>query len=265
MKSVDRAFSVLDCFKPDTPDYTLNELARKLKVSKGTVHRILLTAQKRGIIEQNPETSRYQLGIKVFELGSIVARRMDLRNESLPILKKIAEDTGETSFVVVKDGDEAICIERIEGHNFLRALFLEVGRRMPLHIGAGPKVLLAHMSDADIKNWIKKKKLNAWTKHTVTEPEKLWEDIRNIREKGYALSMEDVTIGAAAIGSPIRKAGGKVVGAVSISGASINFQGERLAYYTNVIKEAGREISRRLGYQATNEQLGQEINMREET
>lgn len=247
MKSVDKAFGILECFKPETPDFTLIELARKLNVSKGTVHRILLTAQKRGVIEQNPETGRYQLGLKLFELGSIVSRRMDLRSESLPVLKKITEQTGETSFIVIRHDFEALCIESVEGHNFLR-LFLEVGKRMPLHIGAGPKVLLAHMSDEEIGKWLDHKELEAWTDYTVTDPEKIWEDIATIRENDFALSMEDVTISAAAVGAPIRGSEGEVIGAVSVSGTSVNFQGERLDYLIRVIRDAGSEISRKMGY-----------------
>lgn len=248
LKSVNKAFEVLDCFKHNSSDYSINELARKLRVSKGTIHRIIITAQKCGFIEQNPETQRYQLGMKVFELGSVVAQRMNLRDESKPILIKLSELTGETSFIVIRSGYEAVGIERVEGHNYLRMLFLEIGKTMPLYIGAGPKVLLAYMNDDDINKHIKKSELTRWTKHTVVDPEKIWEDIKSIREQGFALSMEDVTMGAAAVGAPIRNEHDKVIGAVSISGSSVHYEGENLKRLIGAVKNAAVEISRRMGY-----------------
>jgi IclR family transcriptional regulator, KDG regulon repressor len=248
LKSVNKAFEVLDCFKHNSSDYSINELARKLRVSKGTIHRIIITAQKCGYIEQNPETQRYQLGMKVFELGSVVAKRMNLRDESKPFLKNLSELTGETSFIVIRNGYEAVGIDRVEGHNYLRMLFLEIGKTMPLYIGAGPKVLLAHMNDDEIDRYIRKSELTRWTKYTVVDPEKIWEDIHSIREKGFALSMEDVTMGAAAVGAPIRNEHEKVIGAVSISGSSIHYEGENLVRLVDAVKDAGVEISRRMGY-----------------
>jgi IclR family transcriptional regulator, KDG regulon repressor len=248
LKSVNKAFEVLDCFKHNSSDYSINELAKKLRVSKGTIHRIIITAQKRGFIEQNPETQRYQLGMKVFELGSVVAKRMNLRDESKPILKKLSELTGETSFIVVRHGDEAVGIERVEGHNYLRMLFLEIGKRMPLYLGAGPKVLLAYMNDDEIGKHINKSELTRWTEHTVVDPAKIWEDVYAIREQGFALSMEDVTLGAAAVGAPIRNEQGNVIGAVSISGSSVHYKSENLERLIKAVKDAGVEISRRMGY-----------------
>lgn len=248
LKSVDKAFKLFDCFTGEKQDYTLVELSRKLSISKGTVHRILLTAQKRGMIEQNPETGRYRLGMKVFELGNVVARRMDLRSESLPILKRISEETGLVSYLIVENEDTALCIECVQGKSLLRFMFLDVGKRMPFYIGAGPRVLLAGMRDEKINFWLKKQKLKPWTENTITDPEVLKEDIKKTREQGYALSIEDVTIGSAAAAVPIWGADGEVAGAISIAGATANFQGEKLEQYIRVIKDAGIQLSERMGW-----------------
>lgn len=248
MNSVEKALTALESFTMEKPTYTLTEMAKKLGVSKGTAHRILLTAQKCGFVEQEAGTNRYQLGLKVFELGSVVAKRMDLRNQSLPVLKEIADQTGETAHLIIVYQDEALCLERIEGHNFLRVLFLEVGKRMPLHIGAGPKVLLAHLPESEFKRISRTKGLSQWTEYTVRDLDELRQDLARIREQGYALSMEDATKGAAAVGAPIRNATGEVIGAISLAGASVRFKGRRLKELIRVTMEAGMEISRRMGY-----------------
>jgi IclR family KDG regulon transcriptional repressor len=246
LKSVDKAFCILS-YLAQEQGCTLNELAKKSGLSKGTVHRILLTGNKRGFIEQNPESGHYQLGMKVFEMGNVVAKRMVLINESLPILKKASEQTGETAHVIIRHFYEAVCIQRVEGNSALKILFMDVGKRMPLHIGAGPNVLLAHLSDEEIQYYISNHKIEAWTEHTVTDAKKIWENVLKIRKQEYALSVQDATIGVAAVGAPIRNHNGDVIGVVSIAGLATNFQGENLEYIIDAVKSAGNQISYRMG------------------
>lgn len=249
LKSFEKGLEVLSCFKHDSPSYTLNEFAAMLNMSKGTIHRILVTAEKCGFVEQDPETRRYRLGLKMFELGSVVEKRMDLRSESLPVLKKLSEITGQTSYILIKSGYEAVGIERVEGHNYLRMLFLEVGKRMPLNLGGGPKVLLAYMSDKEVEDFIENAPMEAWTDNTIVEREKLWDEVQKIRETGISLSMEDVTVGAAAVGAPIRNTYGEVIAAVSIAGAKVYYEEEeQLQKFIQATGDAAAEISKRLGY-----------------
>ncbi len=249
LKSVEKAFDLLGCFSHDTPDYSMLEIAEKLSMSKGSVHRILLTAQKKGFIEKNQSTKRYQLGIKLFELGSVVMLRTNLSQESLPILRNVTYETGETSYLNIKESDEALCIQRVEGHNYLRVLFLEMGKKMPLYIGAGPKILLAYMNDKDIEEWfMRNHDLVKWTEHTVTDKELIWQDIRKIRERGFAESLEDVTSGVTSVGAPIKNSEGKVIAAVSIGGASMKFSDDKRKHFIKIVKDAGLQISKRMGY-----------------
>lgn len=248
LKSVDKAFEALECFNSNNDGYTLGELADKINVSKGTAHRILITAQKKGIVEKNPLTNKYHLGIKLFELGSIVANRMDLRREALPIMRKYAEITGETLYLTVKSGDEALCIERVEGKNYVKVLILDVGNKMPLNIGGGPKVLLAFMNDQEITTFLDKKLQESWTENSLIEPEEVWNEIKKIRKDGYSVSFEDVVTAAAAVGAPVKNATGNVVAAISIAGSSTNFIGKKREDLIELAIQAGQEISMRLGY-----------------
>ena len=248
LKSVDKAFEALESFNSNNDGYTLRELADKINVSKGTAHRILITAQKKGIVEKNPLTNKYHLGIKLFELGSIVANRMDLRREALPIMRKYAEITGETLYLTVKSGDEALCIERVEGKNYVKVLILDVGNKMPLNIGGGPKVLLAFMNDQEITTFLDKKLQESWTENSLIEPEEVWNEIKKIRKDGYSVSFEDVVTAAAAVGAPVKNATGNVVAAISIAGSSTNFIGKKREDLIELAIQAGQEISMRLGY-----------------
>jgi len=249
LKSVEKAFDVLACYTHDTPDFSMNELAQKLGVSKGSIHRILITAQKKGFIEKNDQTKRYQLGTKLFELGSIVMSRTNLSTESLPFLRNLTSKTGETSYVIIRDQDEALCIQSVEGHNYLRVLFLEVGKKMPLYIGAGPKIILSNLDDTEIAEWFNRNPNRVkWTEHTVTDQELIWQDIMRIRKRGYAESIEDVTDGVTSVGAPIRDAQGKVIAAVSIGGDSINFSDNKIENRVKMVIDTGLQISKRMGF-----------------
>jgi DNA-binding IclR family transcriptional regulator len=131
----------------------------------------------------------------------------------------------------------------------LRYQFLDVGKKMPLHVGAGPRVLLAHMDDAYIDKWLKKHKLIPWTENTITDPQKLKNEIIRVREQGYSQSIEDVTVGAAAIAAPVWGSGSEVIGALSIAGASINFQDQKLEDYINITKSIADQLSQRMGWE----------------
>jgi DNA-binding IclR family transcriptional regulator len=247
LKSVENAFNLLRAFSLEKPSYTLMELAKILGLSKGTVHRIILTAQKCGFIEKDPETSRYQLGLKIFELGNVVADRMDLVSQARPCLRKASELTGETAYLNILDQDEALCLERIEGSNIVKALFLKTGKRMPLHIG-GPKVLLASLSDEEIDRIQQVKGFARWTEFTTVDPFLLKKEMVQIREQGFVFCYEDGAIGAAAIGAPIWDVSGKVVAAITLAGGSADYVGDNLQHIIDVARNAALEVSHRIGY-----------------
>ena len=100
------------------------------------------------MLEYDPASSRYRLGLKVFRLGSVVGKSMELATQADALLEQLAEETAETAFMVVPDGDEALCLRRFDGGQHVRVLFLEVGMRQPFNCGAAPRVLLAHMPPA---------------------------------------------------------------------------------------------------------------------
>lgn len=248
IKSVENAFALLSLFKHHKTEYTFNEMVNELAMSRGTVHRLLLTALSRGLIEHNPETNRYQLGMKIYTLGSIVANSLSIKKAAAPIMQEAANQTGETLYLIVRKDYEGLCIERIEGNNYVKIIDLDVGKRIPLNIGGGPKILLAHMNDQDIEQWLGHNYMEAWTDKSLVNPDLIWQEIHAIRENGYSLSYEDVTNGAAAIGAPIRDNNDFVVGAISISGANVNYIGDKKKPLIDIIVKAGQEISYKLDY-----------------
>ena len=115
-------------------------------------------------------------------------RHVSVREEALPVLNKLARQTGESVYLIILDNDEALCLEKVDGHHLMKVLFLQIGGRMPLHIGAEPeKVLLASLPDEEVDRIIKIKGLVAMTQETITNPYVLKEELKKIRAQGYAL------------------------------------------------------------------------------
>jgi len=244
--SLERGLDLMEILAQGEPERSLTELSQEAGFNPTTTHRILNALKFRGYVKQDPATSRYRLTLKVFELGGQVIRHLDLRREAGPVLRDLADETGESAYLIIRDEDEAICIERIDGHNYVKVLFLQVGGRMPLHIGAGPKVLLAFSSPDEAEGIIQRRGLKAWTDFSLTDAEELKKELARIRERGYAISVEDVTLGAGAVGCPVRNWKGEVVAAISISGVADHFKGESLEWMAGATRAAADRLSARL-------------------
>jgi DNA-binding IclR family transcriptional regulator len=180
-------------------------------------------------------------------LGSVVGKSMKLATQADALLEQLAEETAETVFMVVPDGDEALCLRRVDGGHHVRVLFLEMGMRQPYNCGAAPRVLLAYMPP---ERWehIVAARVRPMTEHSLTTREDLERDARQIRRLGHSVSWEDVTPHACAVGAPVREQSGLVVAALSLSGIVQHFSPEVLPRLVNLVVEAADELSRRLGY-----------------
>lgn len=199
------------------------------------------------MVEFEKKTGHYRLGLKMFRLGSVVSKSMELVKQADPLLWNVAEETNETSFLQVADGNEALCLRRFAGKHQVRVFFMETGERSAFNCGAGQRVLLAHLPEW---RWdeVVAHHTRRMTQYSLFNRDELERDRREIRDRGYAVSWEDVTLHACALGAPVRDATGAVVAAVSISGIVQRFSAERLPMLIRRIMEVGDELSRRLGY-----------------
>ncbi|WP_347059640.1 IclR family transcriptional regulator [Blastococcus sp. HT6-30] len=225
------------------------ELAELLGEPRSSVHRMLRQLHDIGWIEPAGPRGQWAIGLHLFRLGSSAVRRMDVRRAALPHMQELNEATGETVFLIVQRGMEGVCIERIEGRR-VQSIALVLGGAVPLHVGAGPLCLLAWLDDNQHREWLIHaaehglEQMNLPTPPTVRQVEAR---LREIRERGYALSDRDVTPGIAAIGAPVFDFRGQLVAAISVSGIaeSVLDPGLRLA---ERVMEAARRTSFDLGF-----------------
>ncbi len=255
VQSLTRAASILDVFSHNKQELSLKELTDATRLSKSTCYRLLATLEEIGFIERTPDRSRYMLGMRLFELGLIVQNRMNLRRQALPYLVELAETTGETAFLIIRDRDEALCIERVEGTYPVRVLALNVGGRLPLHLGGAQRALLAELPDEEVLRIVREKGMPKFTELSVTDPQELLVELERTRQRGYGRSWEDITPGVAAVGAVVRDYTGKAIAAVSIAGIVQRFNTERFDFLVQTVQQTALKISRQMGYNPDREDV----------
>lgn len=257
LSTVRNAARLLKQFLSREESLGVSELARRLGLGKSNVHRLLTTLAAEGLVEQDPRTGGYRLGIVVFELGEAVKVHLDLHAAAGVVLVRLREETGESSQVGVLDGDEVVYVDRLESAYSLR-LFTETGRRVPAHCTSSGKVLLAHLAEAERERFLDRAALDRLTPHTITDPAALREELAAVRARGWAQSVDEREIGVASIAAPIRDVHGDVVAAISIGAPVARLGAVDRRRCARVLVEAGEAVSRRLGWAPEHDRRGRE-------
>lgn len=247
LKSVEKALQVLEAFSINIPELSAGELEEKLSLPKVSIYRFLRVLLKRGFIMQNSQTRKYRLGIKVFELGSVVLRNMELRKAAFPLIEDLSKRSGETVHLGVLDGNEVVSIEGSESDYSLRISLL-IGKRVSLHSTGIGKAILSFLPDKEIDEIIRNKSLPPFTINTITNLKLLMNELRLIREQGYAVDNEENELGIRCVAAPIIDPSKRVIASISISGPSVRITDDRIPELARLVVETSKEICRSLGY-----------------
>lgn len=247
LSSVRNAARVLTSFSTEERELGVSELARRLGLGKSTVHRLLVTLSGEGLLEQNPVTGRYRLGLRMYELGSLVSVHLDLHEAATTVLTELRNHTGETVQLAVLDGREVVYVDRLESPHTLR-LFGRVGHRNQAHCTATGKALLAHLPDADLDALLDGWELPAHTPYTITDSGRLRKELARVRRQGYAENANEAEAGVASVAAPVRDAAGGVVAALSVAGPAMRLDGGSMRRFAGLAIEAADTVSRRLGW-----------------
>jgi DNA-binding IclR family transcriptional regulator len=199
-----------------------------------------------GLVEHDPRDGGYRLGLVMFELGEAVRVHMDLHAAAGAVLAHLREQTGESAQVGMLDGDEVVYVDRLESSHSLR-LFTETGRRVPVHCTSSGKVLIAFAPEARRETFLAGR-LAQLTPYTITDPDRLRDELATVRARGWAEAVNEREIGVASLAAPVRDASGAVVAAISIGAPITRFRAMPRKGLSRVVAEAGEAVSRRLGW-----------------
>lgn len=250
INSVERALDVLGCFSIDVPELGISEIAKLLGMYKSTIHRTLKTLEDRGFVIQNLQNQKYRLGFRLFDLGSAVISKLEVRDIALPVMNILSAQTKETVTLNVVENDERVCIEKVESIEAVRS-FARVGRRNPLYLGASGKSLLAFLPKADIERILFVENLGLTVLGRLVKQEELSSELELIRKQDFAFSSNERDSGSNSIAAPIRNHQGIVIAGIGISGPESRFREERLKVLTSAVIQAAKDISLRLGFKDT--------------
>jgi IclR family transcriptional regulator, KDG regulon repressor len=214
--SVDKALALLDCFDYIGVSLGVSELARRTGLPKSTAFRLLSILERHGLIER--QGTRYALGKRLFELGSrtSLSRQRGLRTLSVPFIVDLREECRETVHLGILDGVDVLYLAKLYGHGQVIAQSA-VGHRVPAYCSAVGKALLAASSSSFVDSVIAGGLLRR-TGYTITDGNRLREELANIRSAGVAFDREESKIGINCVGAPIVSRTGRLVGAVSACG-----------------------------------------------
>ncbi len=245
VQSVDRAISVLEILA-HSGEAGVTELAAELGVHKSTAFRLVSSLEQRGLVEQHVDRGKYRLGVGILRLAGATTARLDLVQESRALCRALALETGETVNLTVLSDGAALYVDQVAGSSALQP-HNWVGQRIPLHATSNGKVLLSAMTDAEAAR-IVGRSLRTYTDRTVPTPSALVRQLAGVRERGYAVAVDELEVGLTAVAAPVRNAAGEVVASVSVSGPTFRLQGEPLQRATAATVETADEVSRRLGH-----------------
>ncbi|MCI3242628.1 MULTISPECIES: IclR family transcriptional regulator [Streptomyces] len=246
MQSVDRAISVLEILA-QRGEAGVSEVAGEIDVHKSTAFRLLGALEARGLVEQAGERGKYRLGFGIVRLAGAVTGRIDITQQGRPVCERLAEELGETVNIAVMQEHYAINLYQVRGPGAITA-HNWVGQLTPLHATSSGKVLLSHLPSKERSALLAEAGLKKVTARTITAKTKLEKSLAEVRERGYAWTLEEFEIGLHAMAAPVRNRDGQVIAALSASGPAYRFTEGRMHELAPVLLKGAEEISHRMGY-----------------
>jgi len=216
LELISKAGAVLDILE-EHGETSAAELAAALAEPLSSIYRLLQSLTATGWVDRGSRRGAYRLGLSLITIGGLVEDHIDIREASLPSLHQLVDATGVTSFLCVRRGPRAVCLERIEGYA-VQSLAMLLGGSLPLYAGAAPRALFAFLPDAEQSAILKDTRQQLRDDPPRPDDKDIMADIARIRAVGYSVSDADVTAGIAALGAPVFNHRGEVQGALSLSG-----------------------------------------------
>ncbi len=208
--------------------------------------RVLATLTGRRLLDRDPQTQTYRLGMLAVVIGARAMGDLDLRRSARPHLEKLMSDTGETVHLSILSEANALCVDKIDASRSMR-MGSFVGFLDPLHCSGVGKALLAFQDEGTREQLMARMRFEPHTPRTMTDPSTLAADIARIRERGYAVDDEEIEEGLRCVAAPIRDHSGAVIAAVSISGPTTRVTEASLADLAAAVEGCAQSISRDLG------------------
>lgn len=245
LSSLDRVLDVLECFSDDNRELSLAELTKLTGQNHTSLKRIVVTLTLRNYLRQDKATKKYQLGMKLFELGGLAYKSVSLRATTDSFLSKLRDETEMTVLLANIVDDFLTYLDKWEGNSPVR-ISSRLGTRRPPHFGMLGQTVMAFSPPSEIKRLLEIHPLQAYTSQSITDTDDFQKRLEKIRLDGYVVEKEEAWIGIIGIAAPIWKAGKKLAGAIGFA-APISYVHTNVDFLVAHLLKASKEISISLG------------------
>jgi DNA-binding IclR family transcriptional regulator len=241
-QTVDRSFQLLrEVAARNARGTTLPELAETLGLNRTTVHRMLQCLVRNGAVRHDTSSRRFALGPLAIELSIAARPQLDLRTLFAEPVSRVAEQTGDTTFLILRSGNDAVCIDRRLGSYPIKTVVVEVGTRRPLGIGAGSLAILSALPETDMERIVREnaRGLTSYNK----SPDTLLRNAKTARKGGYATGPVHGVDGAIALGVPIFNARAVPVAGLSVAAITTRMTGSRQIALLKILRNEARQMT----------------------
>lgn len=257
LQSVQKGLKILRLFSNEKPEWGISEMACALHIHKSTVSRLVSELVTKGFLEKKGR--KYRLGLSLLRLSGVVTSHLEIHRESKEILHQLVDDLEETAHVAILEDGSVTYLHKVECKHPVR-LLSHVGKRNPAHCTSSGKILLAYQPESKVKDWIAGNGLMQMGPNSITDPDRLLHDLRNVKKQGYSVCIDEMHEDVVSIAAPIRDYTGQVVAAVSVVGPGQRITQKKIPAFIKRIIEAGKTISINMGYIESVYQKGEPLS-----
>jgi len=243
-QTVVRALSILRSFDRDRRELGVTEISHELALPKTIVFRLIQTLKEHDFLEQNPDNSKYRIGIGAFEVGNLF-KSSTLEAESAPFMRHLVDQTGHTAQLAVLHRNEMVIIARMEGRGPVK-YGVSVGERRPIYCSAVGKAVLSILGSDQVESILNQGPLKKMTPNTITERKALIKDLAQTRSRGYSVNWEENTIGVASLAAPVTSRHAHTLAALALAFPASAAAKKDLTKIGELLSTAARSLAARV-------------------
>ena len=245
--SLEKALDILDLFDLTHREFSAQEISSRLDIPLSSTYKYLDVLVRRQLLMRKAGTKKVGIGAMLFRLGNVFSKDLNLVDIAMPHLENLATETCETAMITVVEGNEAICLERVEPQRLI-TFSLDPGRKLPLYVGASSRILLAYQNEKFIDSYLKNLKFSKFSNKTIASVKKLRAELKKTRDNGYVVTDSEADADAKAISAPIFDHKKNIIAGLTIAGPSERIKAKKLQDLIKLVKNKARKISINLGY-----------------
>lgn len=247
--SVEKAIRILELVAASEHGLGATEIGAALGCGASAAYHLLNTLRHGDLLQQDPRTKKYSIGVGLFRLSALAQRQNTLVLAAQPILEELSRACAETSNLVVLQGQETVYVAQSESNNMVK-MFTQLGARVPWYCTGGGKVILAYLPQQTQQTTLLETKYVRFTEHTLTRRGDLARELAEIRASGCGFDREEREEGVTCIAAPVFNASGEPVAAMSVSGPTYRVTHKGIEQLVGRVRASAASLSARLGYQA---------------